>query len=378
MKKSSGFKVTVQITNHSPDHIGEICYLTGNFNRWQENGIAIGTIPEVGEIFSYELQNVPEGMLDLKVHRGNWASSACDRSGRLGVPNSAHISSDSRIALSIDAWRDDFAKSTASPQVHILDNKFYFPKINIHRRVWIYLPEDYHASSRSYPVLYMFDGQHLFDEATAPGRMGPIEWCVDEVIDQSADKAIVVAIDHASDFKQREKEYLVNPIEDHPSVYGRQLLDDIVSELKPYVDAHYRTKSAREYTALLGSSLAGLLSLYGALLYPDVFASVGVFSPSIWIDRERLYSWLEQQEKRSGELPKQDFYLYCGGMEIKRLPGGEAANMATDLDLLNQRLSRFSSIRLIKSSQPEARHGALYWQGEFPKFYAWWHHHMER
>src|SRR5690606_17516027 len=144
------------------------------------------------------------------------------------------------------------------------------------------------SSGKRYPVLYMHDGQHLFDEATSQGRIGPIEWGVDETIDAALEKCIVVAINHQDDYKDRVPEFLFRPNNEYPTVEGPQYLAFIAETLKPYVDTHYRTLSDKTHTGLAGSSLGGLITLYGGLAYPDVFGVLGVFSPSMWMDADNV------------------------------------------------------------------------------------------
>src|SRR5690606_12287834 len=179
------------------------------------------------------------------------------------------------LPIANEAYRlvGETPRSTASPQVHWLNEAFMFPGLNTKKRVWIYLPEEYETSGRRYPVIYMHDGQHLFDEATATGRKGPVEWGVDECIDASANKAIVVAIASSDSADGRKKEYLVNS-DYTQKVEGELYLRDIIFSLKPFVDGKYKTLPDAANTAMVGSSLGGLITLYAGLFYPDVFASL--------------------------------------------------------------------------------------------------------
>ena len=122
------------------------------------------------------------------------------------------IRSDTVINFSIESWKDismqEPRKHTASKNVHIIDSVFYIPQLNRHRRIWIYLPPDYSSSQKKYAVLYMHDGQNLFDEFTA--AFG--EWGIDEALDTlstSNKSLIVVGIDNGGE--KRMNEY--NPYE---------------------------------------------------------------------------------------------------------------------------------------------------------------------
>jgi enterochelin esterase-like enzyme len=145
------------------------------------------------------------------------------------------------------------------------------------RTVTVYLPPGYRRSKRRYPVLYMQDGQNIFDAATA--AFG-IEWCVDETAESLIERRrieplIVVGIDNTPD---RKIEYSA-PIgrnRGHADSYGRFL----VEELKPFIDRTYRT--SRDGTAIAGSSLGANVALYVASRYPQLFTGCAAFSPAIW------------------------------------------------------------------------------------------------
>ncbi|MCL8000834.1 alpha/beta hydrolase-fold protein, partial [Brucella sp. 21LCYQ03] len=196
-----------------------------------------------GDSIEITIPSVPKGLLEYKFTRGNWETLASTAKGNLEGPIKVIVQGDTAVNAQIDGWRDDFPISTASPQVCVLDSAFYFPTLDVHRRVWIYLPEGYNDSLQSYPVIYMHDGQDLFDEATSKGRIGPLEWRVDEAIDEAEHKAIVVAVAHAEDIQQRQNEYFVRPTTSFPKPLGEAYLSDMVKVLKPFVDQHYRTKA---------------------------------------------------------------------------------------------------------------------------------------
>lgn len=170
--------------------------------------------------------------------------------------------------------------STALPGVRLLPDLLEMPGLNRKRQVRLYLPPDYAASNKRYPVLYMHDAQNLFDDATAFAG----EWQVDETLDALSKEGrlelIVVGIDNGA-----EKRITELNAWDHTrfgQAEGRQYTDFIVRTLKPWVDAHYRTLPGRLDTAIMGSSMGGLASHYAIAQYPQVFSKAGVFSPAYW------------------------------------------------------------------------------------------------
>ncbi len=157
------------------------------------------------------------------------------------------------------------------------------------RDVLVYLPPDYNAeATRRYPVLYLHDGQNLFDGATAyiPGQ----DWRVGQtagalIREQAIEPVIVVGIYNTG--RQRVEEYTPSAcprlkVGGKADLYGRL----IVEELKPFIDSHYRTLAGD--TGLGGSSLGGLVTAYLGLRHPDVFGKLAVVSPSVWWDGRHI------------------------------------------------------------------------------------------
>ena len=159
------------------------------------------------------------------------------------------------------------------------------------RHVFVYLPPGYDRSQhRRYPVLYMQDGQNLFDPNLSFIRGQ--DWRLDETAQSliergSIEPLVIVGIDHAG--LNRAAEF--TPTRDgrrgeggRADLYGRML----AHELKPWIDRHYRTRPDARDTGLGGSSLGGLVSCYLGITRPDVFGRVAVMSPSLWWDRRHV------------------------------------------------------------------------------------------
>jgi predicted alpha/beta superfamily hydrolase len=153
------------------------------------------------------------------------------------------------------------------------------------RGIWVYLPPTYLENARAkFPVVYMHDGQNLFDVKTA---FGGIEWQVDETMDAAAEdgtvrEAIIIGVENTA---ARMAEY--TPTVDSTVGDGGKAdayLDLLVKELKPKVDGELRTLTGREDTAIIGSSLGGLVSSYAGTTHSETFALLGVMSPSTWWD----------------------------------------------------------------------------------------------
>ncbi len=255
--------------------------------------------------------------------------------------------------------------STASPSVSVLSDSFAIPQLGRTRRIWLYLPPDYASSAKRYPVLYMQDGQNVFDAATSFAG----EWGIDETLDalqsHGDSGAIVVAIDN--DGAHRLDEY--NPWHAANPKYGGgegdAYVEFLVHTLKPYIDAHYRTRPDRGNTGIAGSSMGGLISLYAALKYPEVFGRAGVFSCACWIARPQI---LEYARKARPLQPLPRLYFVAGGLETN---DGEQAH---DQELVVDSLiaAGFPVRTAIRSFVPAGgRHSEWFWRREFPAAYRW-------
>jgi predicted alpha/beta superfamily hydrolase len=184
------------------------------------------------------------------------------------------------------------------------------PQLRNARDIHVYLPPSYRASGRTYPVIYMQDGQNLFDpELSFAG-----EWGVDETMERLGPQgyeAIVVAIPNMG--RDRCAEY--SPWVDRRAGGGRgdAYLDFIIETLKPKIDARFRTRREREHTGIVGSSMGGLISLYGFLRSPAVFGFCGAMSSSLWFADRAIFDFAAGVQRWFGRV-----YLDIGSEEGQR------------------------------------------------------------
>lgn len=363
---------SVQVEKAPDTHRGDTLYVSGNFNQWNpaDTNFILEKRRDGTWYLERVLDDIPSDRLEYKFTRGTWAKSESTKKGNLTGPRTAVLGEEIRAITEIEGWRDDFPTSTLSANVQILDSAFYMPQLGKKRKISVYLPADYAQSQQMYPVLYMPDGQHLFDEATSQGRIGPIEWGIDEFLDQQKESFIVVAIDHPRDFDEREQELYVFPNERFPEVSGREFLDFIVNTLKPSIDKKFRTRPGSTHTGILGSSLGGLSSLYGGLLYPETFGLVGVFSPSVWLDEGQIQLFIQQLEVKKAHS-QQHYYFYAGEQELRRKPDGSFVAMHLDVMNIVGHIENRINPGLRTEYKQNGRHGALHWREAFPSFYQW-------
>ena len=247
--------------------------------------------------------------------------------------------------------------STAGPGVQPRSAAFTIPVLDRQRHVQVYLPPGYATSSKRYPVLYMHDGQNLFDDRTS--FMG--EWGVDESLDRLAREKglelIVVGIDNGGD--RRINELKPWPDKQFGAGEADAYLAFIVDVVKPWVDANYRTKQGRDDTGIMGSSLGGIASWYAAFKYPQVFGRIGVFSPSYWITPDG-YEMARVEKLPAGTR----MFQLVGGREGDPKGGDRTVINADHMEGVLRHAQPGLELRAVM--RPEGEHNEKFWRAEFP------------
>jgi predicted alpha/beta superfamily hydrolase len=243
-------------------------------------------------------------------------------------------------------------ETTATKQVSTFNIEA--PQLHSTKKIWIYLPKNYDAAKKKYPVIYMHDAQNLFDAKTS--FVG--EWNVDEKLDSLKAQVIVVGIEHGNDKRIDE----LTPYKNAKYGGGNadNYLEFIVNNLKPKIDAQYRTKPNAGNTAIMGSSLGGLTSFYAILKYPKVFGKAGVFSPSFDYSKD-IYTATENTKKIKAKI----YFLYGDNEDVDMVP-----NMnKMDVLLAEKRCEcqHLTKKRMVKGGQ----HNEKLWRDGFVKAYLW-------
>jgi predicted alpha/beta superfamily hydrolase len=199
-----------------------------------------------------------------------------------------------------------------------------------YRDITVYLPPNYEDDlSRDYPVLYLHDGQNLFDPRTSfiPGRTWRVAETADTMIEAGrVEPLIIVGI--ANTGERRLAEY--TPTRDwqmgggEATYYG----DLLVNDLLPYISALYRVRQGSENIGLGGSSLGGLVTLYLGLKYPEIFGRLAVMSPSVWWNHKSIIGYVNETAPGLKQRPR--IWLDVGDAEGRRT--------LVDADLLDRRL----------------------------------------
>ena len=260
------------------------------------------------------------------------------------------------LPLQLDAAEPARPHTTGS-SVRVFTPPLRMPASVFARRLRVYLPPGYADDARRYPVLYMFDGQNLFDDATSYAG----EWGVDESMDRLSREswlaAIVVGIDHGNALRIHELIPYANP-RFLPNA-GAAFVDDVVHAIKPFVDANYRTLPDRAHTAIAGSSLGGLSADYAIHRHPQVFSMAGVFSPSYWVSDEAFAVAARARLPAGSRV-----YLFMGGREGPDAVRG-VENMARILRMHPGAAD--VALRIVS----DAEHNEAAWREAFPRAVRW-------
>ena len=193
--------------------------------------------------------------------------------------------------------------------------QFFCTPFGEERTIHVYLPRGYHTSAERYPVVYMFDGQNLFADSDA--TYGTC-WQLADYLDHYWKGIIVVGMECSHHGNDRLWEY--SPYNITSRTFGRingtgsKTMEWLVGELKPFVDTHYRTWWHREATAIGGSSMGGVMSLFGVLRYNHIFSKAAVISPAYF---HKLQEFTDEVDNNSIHPDTRVFFAW-GSREDRR------------------------------------------------------------
>lgn len=324
-------------------------YITGNFNNWNpadESYILTKNIDNYSVYFKTDISEI-----EYKFTLGSMDKIETDSLGN-DIPNRIlKVKKNETEFCEIAGWKNSLEiKSTRAENVKIMNDSLYMPQLDRYRRIWVYLPPNYENTDKKYPVLYMHDGQNLFDASTSFAG----EWNVDETLNWLYDSIgfslIVVGIDNGGENRINEMTPCVNS--KYGGGDGQKYAEFIVETLKPLIDKTYRTLPERENTGIMGSSLGGLISFYMGLQYNSTFGKIGAFSPSFWFSKE-VYDMADDF------TPDYNFDLYI-------LAGGkESARIYAEVDKMEKKLLKKNKGTITVKKVANGRHNEEFWSKQF-------------
>ena len=339
-------------------------YLTGNFCDWYPD-IEAYRMTQVSPgqfVFRFPDHQTLPSVLEYKYTRGSWQEAELDSMGQ--APANRHVKPTKKriVRDSVPFWkkRNQPSLDAYQPIVEILPEGLRIGSLKRSRKIHVLLPASYATQpTRRYPVLYLTDAQNLYGQGSAYGN-----WHIDKrlavLAAQEGVEVIVVAIEHGDKHRIQEFSPYQNPKLGKGK--GRVFVQAVVSQLKPFIDSHYRTLPDRTYTGIGGSSLGGLLASFAGLTFPEVFGRLMVFSPSLWVSNRIFFDVIHFFEPYDTRL-----YLYGGGKE--------GASMVQNLKALYETIDRqgFATDKLSVKLQidPEGEHKEARWGEEFPGALRW-------
>ncbi len=285
--------------------MGEQVFLTGSsdeLGRWNPSAVPMTRTDE--NRWEVVLSLRVENSFEFKVTRGTWDTEEVDAQGHVLANRRLTPEDQGKLEIRVEGWKDGW---TARKKAPITGDYQILPKVHSKylehdRDVIVWFPPGYAArTTQRYPVLYMHDGRQVFDPSTSTWGK---DWQVDElaqdmILNGELEPFIVVAVDCTD---ARFDEY-------SPVRKGDDYLRFVIEELKPMVDARWRTDPSR--SAIAGSSMGGLISFYGAWKHPNVFSGAACLSPAF--TEKYGHECFRMVEADRDQLPNLHLFLSCGG-----------------------------------------------------------------
>lgn len=227
------------------------------------------------------------------------------------------------------------------------------PQLKTVKKIWIYLPACYFQTDKAYPVVYIHDGQTMFDRNIPYAG----EKRADDVLDELQAQFIAVGIEH--DEEKRTDELTPFTNQKYGGGNGDAYLDFIINTLKPYIDKTFGTKTDAGNTFIMGKSLGALISYYALLKHPGIFSKVIAFSPSFWFN-DIVYALTEAAGKIEAKV-----YFMAGTNEGSSM----IPNMERIVDLIRPKVHNPDDIyvKIVKGG----KHNEKLWAKEMPEAFAW-------
>ena len=228
------------------------------------------------------------------------------------------------------------------------------------RKAYIYLPDSYKKQKEQrYPVMYMFDGHNVFfDEDATFGK----SWGMNKFLQDSGKELIVVAVECNHEGNRRLIEYapITYTNSEHGKIRGKGnvMMHWMVNALKPYIDENYRTLPDRKNTIIAGSSMGGLIALYGATAYNHVFQRGACLSPSLWVAPGKVLEMIARAHIRRDT----QIYMDYGENEMFNHAATSESIISTAHLLLTKRVNL--AFRIV----PGGTHSEASWERQVPIF----------
>ena len=357
-KERLNFQVTTQKDDNMP------IFMSGNFNNW---GVADRrfqfkkTGPKTYQ-FTFPDEVKLTYPLEYKFLRNCWKEVELDEKGN-SINNRILKNHQSLVEINIPQFskKETTYDKAHLPKIVIISNHFEIPQLIKTRRITALLPYDYYESDKRYPVLYLQDGQNLFDDFAPYGNWG-LDKKLAEMSPDGMGDIIIVAIDHGKEERIAEFTPNLNNTGKFRKKEGKQYIRFLADTLKPYIDKNFRTLPDVKNTGIGGSSMGGLISIYAGLVYPEVYSKLMIFSPSLWVMPNMYFGSIHLEQSFDTRI-----YLYAGGKESENM----VPNAEKFKKMVTKKGQDGSQIDFHFSLDPDGVHCEYHWGEEFPKAVEW-------
>lgn len=361
--------LTLRVPADTP--AGATIFLAADFNGWSPSHPLSRTIKQPDGSYRFVLPPDVE-RAEFKITRGSWDTVECTSNGDpLDNRKWSIESHNGDLNITVGGWCDLHPgtlhwrpRHTVVGDLRVL-NDIFSPQLGNMRDIFVWLPPGYdHRPNERYPVMYMHDGQNLFDDVMAYD----LEWGVDEIstdLDHRENlRHIIVGIPNMG--LSRLHEY--SPWEDdfrRSRGFGERYVRYILQTIKPQIDNQFRTKSGREFTAVAGSSLGGIISLYAGLTRSDEFSFAACLSPSMNLAGGRI---MKTAQSYHGDAR---FWIDYGSREF----GGQRglSNQMIEAVMECGRILKSNGVDVKVVIDPDGEHNETSWRKRFPDILRWWH-----
>ena len=302
--------ITIQvIAKNVPDE--STLYVTGNdvkLGNWQPDLVKLIETEKCK--WSIKISFAIGKKVEFKITRGSWETEALNDDGSIPANFRLDVLRDTTIEIGVNLWADMVKQKVEGQITGIVKYHLNMRGKDIGPRdVIVWLPPFYFLEpEKRYPVLYMHDGQNLFNPRTSAFR---VDWQIDETADSLIRQELIedIIIVGIYNTPERRSEYSENDT-------GYAYMNFIVDSLKPFIDRNYRTLSGNEYTATGGSSMGGLISFMLVWEYPDIFSGAICMSPAF---RVRRFDFVDNVELYNGQKKDIKIYIDNGDTELDSL-----------------------------------------------------------
>ncbi|MDX1913871.1 MAG: alpha/beta hydrolase-fold protein [Saprospiraceae bacterium] len=354
--------VMLTLELYTPDDDARPVFLTGNFNGWVTRDEQYKMLKVKEGHYRYTFEQVPPTIdkFEYKYVKGGWEAEELAPDG-YPPSNRSMEAPRGKVQDIVPRWKQHTGGYDPQfyPDIQIVSKRFNVPQLRRRRRISVLLPWDYAHSGKHYPVLYLQDGQNLFEDSAPFGTWG-VDRRLAALSQNGKGGFIVVAIDHGG--RDRVREFSPYDSQRWGEGLGQEYARFLAETLKPHIDRHFRTLPDRAHTGIGGSSMGGLISIYAGILFPEIFSKFMIFSPSLWAAPKVYF-----EPVRFSPFSQTRIYLYAGGKE----GAGVITNVRRFKESMETRGYDPAQLQIRLETDPQGRHTESRWGIEFPKAAEW-------